>query len=945
MKMKKWIAFLCVLALLTGILAGCNEEQQEPTNEPTGTPIVEGETTSYIITIKSIGGLPMSGLTLFVYEDSTLTNLEGYGQTDANGQAVISLPGSNDYHLVISNPPAGYHVEASYPMTGKLVNLTLTSQVISDTDISGVDYKLGDVMHDFEITDTDGNTYKLSELLKEKDMVMLNFWYTTCTWCITEFPFMDAAYQNYRDDVQIIGLNITDTFSQAKDFKDNFYDLYGSEGQTGGLDIPMAIDEAGFAMAFGLEAAPTSVIIDRYGVITMIHAGALVSEDDFKILFNAFCGDDYQQTIYNSYEEIVPVITPDVEMPSSDEIATLLNGGNIGITYAPEQDEEAAKLSWPFVIGQKDGVDCMYASNSKVTGSYATMYAYVTLEAGQALALDYFASSEQNADNLYILVDRNDVYQISGQSSAWNTCYPWVATETREYEVAFCYYKDGSTNFGDDTVYIKNLRIVDIADVDQPTYIPRFAATELKADGYGYENYITPVFNEEDGYYHVNDKNGPLLLANLMMPTRFSNDPVYTHIANGQVVIDGVNYYEQLINYCSYASNSQIYSLCPVNEELKDLLMKVTAAIGLEQSENEWLQMCEYYDAYGTGGVQLADPIKGLSAHSAYPAQLGTNSVYYDRMIMPRGLLYKFVPTKSGVYRITSLADTHMEGWIFDDASLANGGPFYTYWHNERFWDDFMNVSMVTYMEAGKAYYINIAFYDVEAIGGFDFTIEYEGAEKELLLLCSPGYFTYYVPEDGNEPTYDVIAGGIDVALGDDGYYHELLANGNLGSKIYLDMVSPSNIFESNSILELMNSGAFNFAITEDDQWILDYYAYFKEQNAEDPDFDVEDFKTCMQEVWGEDFEYYWDLFEPEDVLDGYYHGEGKDYTDVIRKYAEKIYKSGELEGCVEVNAELAEALQMLMDKYTFTNEGHSVPNSWIKLCYYYDYMGPDANK
>ena len=44
-----------------------------------------------------------------------------------------------------------------------------------------------------------------------------------------------------------------------------------------------------------------------------------------------------------------------------------------------------------------------------------------------------------------------------------------------------------------------------------------------------------------------------------------------------------------------------------------------------------------------------------------------------------------------------------------------------------------------------------------------------------------------------------------------------------------------------------------------------------------------------------------------------------------------------ERKGCVVVTEELAEVLQFLMDKYTFKG----VDNSWTKLCYYYDYLGP----
>ena len=932
---KKILALVCVFTLLLGMMAGCKDNKNpEESTEPTGGDVVVGEKTNYTINVKSAGGLALSGITVFVYSDATLSDLEGYGQTDSNGQAVVSIPGSNDYRIVLSGAPDGYIVEESYPLNSATVTIELTSQVIADTDLSGVSYKLGSVMHDFTITDTEGNSYTLSELLKEKEMVMLNFWYTTCTYCVQEFPYMDATYQEYTDSLEIIALNpySNDDAAAVKDFKDYFYETYDAdETTTGGLSFPMAKDDTGISSCFSLSGFPTSVVIDRYGVITMIHAGGLLSADYFYYIYDAFTGDDYTQKLYESFEELVPVKKPNVEMASSEEVAAVFNGSEMDVTYAPETDADAAEMSWPFIIGEKEGVACLYASNAEVEDSYATMYANVTLKKGQALALDYFASSEEGADVLYVLVDRNDVYQISGASSKWKTCYPWVATEDGEYEIAFCYFKDSSENVGDDTVYISNFRIVDVADIDTATYIPRFAATNMSEDGFGYEDYITPVFNKNDGYYHVNSADGPLLLANMMMATRFSNDPVYSIAYNGLVVIDGVNYYDEIVDYCSYASNSQIYSLVPVNEELKGLLQKVTEAVGIEQSENEWLQICEYYDAYGTGGVQLGDPTAGLNAHSAYTAKLGSNSVTYDRVIMPRGLLCKFVPDKSGVYRITSHSDSYVDGWVFVEEDLETQNPMYTYWFNERAWTDEKNVSMVLYLEKGKEYYIDVAFYDVYEYGTIEFTIEYEAKEKDHLILASPGYFTYY-----DETTYDVVAGGIEVALGSDGYYHEKLANGDLGSKLYVDMGSYSAIFNSQSLFDLIQSGAFNFAMTEDDHWIVDYYDYFEELN-----FNGTDFETCMKEVWGEDFDYYWEYFEVDDVLDGVYHGTGKDMTAVARKYAEKVITSGELEGCVAVNKELGEVLQMLMDKYTFKG----VENSWIKLCYYYDYLGPDANK
>ena len=669
-------------------------------------------------------------------------------------------------------------------------------------------------------------------------------------------------------------------------------------------------------------------MIDRYGVICFVYAGGLPNENYWNYLFDAFIGEDYTQKLYTDISELIPQAKPEEEMPSSEELDAVLSGSDMNVTYTGEEGEDA-EHSWPFLIGQKDDVTCVYPSNMGVENSFATLYANVTLKKGDVVAFDYFTSSEYGADVLYVLVNRDDVYQISGEGNRWNTCYTWVAEEDGEYEIAFCYLKDSSENVGDDTVYLSNLRVCSVEDIDVPTYIPRKVATNMREDGFGYETYATIVYNEADGYYHIGTKNGPLLLANLMLPTQFSNDPVYTLAYNGQVVLDGHDYYNELVNYCSYASNAQIYSMVAVNEELRGLLEKVAEAVGIEQSENEWLQMCCYYDSYGTNGVQITDPAAGLGPHNAFTAQLGTNTVTYDRVIMPRGLFFSFIPEKSGVYRITSLADTYVEGWLFLEEDFKTREPFYTYWLNERAWNDEMNVSMVVYLEAGKEYFIDIAYMDTYSTGSFDFTIKYEGKSLDLLTLASPGYFTYV-----DESTYDVVCGGIDVKLGSDGYYHELKADGTLGSILYLDMTSYSNIFASQSVLELIASGSFNFALTEDDQWILDYYDYLEEL-----EFNGTDFETCMREIWGEDFELKWEELEVEDVLAGYYHGSGEDYTELMQKYADKVTKSGELRGCVAVTEELAEALQALMDKYTFVGVDHS----WTKLCYYYQHFGPEA--
>ena len=69
---------------------------------------------------------------------------------------------------------------------------------------------------------------------------------------------------------------------------------------------------------------------------------------------------------------------------------------------------------------------------------------------------------------------------------------------------------------------------------------------------------------------------------------------------------------------------------------------------------------------------------------------------------------------------------------------------------------------------------------------------------------------------------------------------------------------------------------------------------------------------------------------------------QGEDLTEEVRSYVSKMINDPahpETKGCVVVDERLAELLQKLMEKYTFEN----VDNAWLKLCYYYDRLGPNG--
>ena len=484
---KRVFAVLLTLAMVFGMV-GCGGDSVAETTAPVGQ--TGGEEASYTVRVKTQGGMAMSQVDVYVYADDTLSDLKQYGQTNENGEVTFAMPLSPDYAVVVSGAPKGYHVEKSYPFSGNTAVITLASAPVAGESFSGATLGVGDVMYDFSVVTPGGETVTLSEVLKEKDMVLLNFWYTTCTYCVAEFPFMEEAYQQYSDSVGVIAVNPFEEDAAISAFQAEM-----------GLTFPMAKCQSSWTAAFGLSGYPTSVIIDRYGVICMVEAGGITSLRPFISMFDHFTGDDYEQKLFpEGLGTLVTNVKPTYTMESSEDIGAAINAGDIAVTYRPETEGEDAEYSWPFIIAQKNGETCLKASNQQIDDSFAILYADVTLEAGQAVAFDYLASTEKASDILHVIVDDQPIYTISGVpqgEESWSSCYPWVAEEAGTYELALCYIKDGSTNEGEDTVYIKNMRVVNADDIDTAAYMPRYAATT--EDGFTY-SYVDIVLSETDGY-------------------------------------------------------------------------------------------------------------------------------------------------------------------------------------------------------------------------------------------------------------------------------------------------------------------------------------------------------------------------------------------------------------------------------------------------------------
>ena len=119
------LSILMLLGTVTFTLSSCVGGNNTPPVEDNPPDNNGNESTagSYTVTVKTAGGMNMSGVALYVYPDADLDDDPvGAGTTAANGVATIKVSAKTDNDVVVVSKgiPNGYDTKSSYilPSTG-----------------------------------------------------------------------------------------------------------------------------------------------------------------------------------------------------------------------------------------------------------------------------------------------------------------------------------------------------------------------------------------------------------------------------------------------------------------------------------------------------------------------------------------------------------------------------------------------------------------------------------------------------------------------------------------------------------------------------------------------------------------------------------------------------------------------------------------------------------
>jgi peroxiredoxin len=121
----------------------------------------------------------------------------------------------------------------------------------------------------FTLRSQDGKLVSLAQF--KGDVVMINFWASWCGPCRQEMPLLDSIYKQYKDmGFTLLGVNVEPRAGSANAWL-----------RKTPVSYPILYDpKSEVSQLYQVQAMPTTVIIDRKGIVRFMHSGYVPGDEN-----------------------------------------------------------------------------------------------------------------------------------------------------------------------------------------------------------------------------------------------------------------------------------------------------------------------------------------------------------------------------------------------------------------------------------------------------------------------------------------------------------------------------------------------------------------------------------------------------------------------------------------------------------------------------------------
>ena len=286
--------------------SGCSEKSDSQT--------ISKLEVKYTVTVKDPCGDVYYGVATVTFEVDGKTVAQTAMPNSGTAEASLNSPVCK---VKISELTAGYYVpQEEYELSADRPNLTVCLGATMLTGSSTGNYVVGSIIYDFSIdyyasADSEKQTILLSDILKVKKGILLNFYFKGCQPCVNEMPSLVSVAKTFDSDIQVLMVNegIRNTSDDDVKF---FQNAYAQDSPLWFLTIARSRWLYNY---FGklIGGFPTTILIDCNGQVVYAHTSTM-NTTGFTSIINTYIINRYYKLHsaeksmleVNYYEAILP---------------------------------------------------------------------------------------------------------------------------------------------------------------------------------------------------------------------------------------------------------------------------------------------------------------------------------------------------------------------------------------------------------------------------------------------------------------------------------------------------------------------------------------------------------------------------------------------------------------------------------------------------------------